>query len=462
MTTKKLTDYIKQSISVQDTKKAEQPKPTQTRVQFKKETKFQETSIGKIPKEWKIAKLGSICRFKRGFSYRSTDITDERTSLRFITIDDIEKEGGLKRYAKKVYIKNPSAVDPEFLLDIGDLLIANTDMTKGFIIGAPILIKNLGERCAYSMDLTKLIFDKTNIHSEFLYYYLMHPQVRRFMKSSAQGTNVLHLNHEIIKNLFIPIPSLTEQKVIAEILSMVDLAIDRVRRLVERAEKLKMGLMQELLTKGIGHKEYKETPIGKIPKEWKIVKLSNIARIIMGQSPPSETYNVHQEGLPFLQGKEEFGLIYPKLKLYTTQPIKIAEQGDILIAVRAPVGDVNIAPFKMCIGRGLAALRFDETRAHNLFYFYYLQYIKKRIESLSKGTTFKAITKEDLENLIVSLPRLEEQRAIAEVLSTVDEYIESLRAKLEHLERVKVWLMDVLLTGKVRAVVESISGATNG
>jgi type I restriction enzyme S subunit len=103
---------------------------------------------------------------------------------------------------------------------------------------------------------------------------------------------------------------------------------------------------------------FKSTEIGRIPKEWKIAKLSDekLAEIIMGQSPPSSTYNKEGKGLPFLQGKMEFGKVYPSPMMYCSQPIKIAEPNDILISVRAPVGDVNVAPYRLCIGRGLAAI----------------------------------------------------------------------------------------------------------
>jgi len=214
---------------------------------------------------------------------------------------------------------------------------------------------------------------------------------------------------------------------------------------------LKRGLMQELLTKGIGHKEFREeAEIGRIPKDWETVKLKEIAGIIMGQSPPSSTYNTDGVGLPFLQGKVEFGAIYPSPVMYCSKPIKIAEPDDVLISVRAPVGDVNIAPCKLCIGRGLAAIRFDKSTAVNLFYFYYLQKIKTQIENLGKGSTFKAITKKDLESLKVPLPPLEEQKRIAEILCSVDAVLEEKKRKKAKLERIKKAMMDLLLTGKVR------------
>ncbi len=176
----------------------------------------------------------------------------------------------------------------------------------------------------------------------------------------------------------------------------------------------------------------------------------------MGQSPPSSTYNKEGKGLPFLQGKMEFGDVYPSSIIYCSQPIKIAEPNDILISVRAPVGDVNVAPYKLCIGRGLAAIRFNLNRTSHWFYFYYFQKIKNFLENLGKGSTFKAITKEDLENLKVPYPPLSEQQKIAEILLTFDKKLEIERKEKAKLERIKQGLMDMLLTGKIRVRIEGV------
>jgi type I restriction enzyme S subunit len=199
---------------------------------------------------------------------------------------------------------------------------------------------------------------------------------------------------------------------------------------------------------------YKETnfqegsEIGKIPKDWKIVKLGDkeIAEVIMGQSPPSNTYNEKGEGLPFLQGKMEFGEIYPSPVVYCSNPIKIAEPGDILISVRAPVGDVNLAPYKLCIGRGLAAIRFYSKMANSRFYFYYLQKVKNLLENLGKGSTFKAVNKDDLASLKIPLPPLLEQEKIVEVFSCVDLAVQKVDEAIARAERLKKGLMQQLLT----------------
>jgi len=201
---------------------------------------------------------------------------------------------------------------------------------------------------------------------------------------------------------------------------------------------------------------YKETEFKKvelngriveIPKDWEVVRLGCCADIIMGQSPPSFTYNTEGKGLPFLQGCAEFGEIYPKPKIYCSNPIKIAEASDILLSVRAPVGEVNIAPSKCCIGRGLAAIRTKESRLHYLFLFYYLKFNSNVFEKIAMGSTFKAIKKNDIENLKIPLPRqLEEQKKIAEVLSTVDKAIEKTDEAIERTKRIKKGLMQRLLT----------------
>ncbi|GFO96077.1 restriction endonuclease S subunits [groundwater metagenome] len=185
-----------------------------------------------------------------------------------------------------------------------------------------------------------------------------------------------------------------------------------------------------------------------IPKDWEILRLGNesIADLIMGQSPPSSTYNYEGIGLPFLQGNADFGETYPTPILSCSQPIKIAEKNDILLSVRAPVGDVNISPSKSCIGRGLAAIRPKRDKLDHLFLFYYLKFGSRKFESLSMGSTFKAIRKEEVENFQIPLPPLHEQRRIAEVLGTVDSAIQKVGGAIESTERLKKGLMLRLLT----------------
>lgn len=231
-----------------------------------------------------------------------------------------------------------------------------------------------------------------------------------------------------------------------------NVADSQIKNIMNLSDKISYIIVTEdkqLRTK-TPKRELKQTPRGKIPKDWNMTRLIDIANIIMGQSPPSSTYNKQGNGLPFLQGKMEFGSIFPTPTIFCSSPIKIAEVDDVLISVRAPVGDVNLANHKLCIGRGLAAIRFKDNVAHNWFYFYYFQKCKNFLESLARGSTFKAITEDDLENLEVPVPSLAEQHTIANILSSADEKIELVRKYKDTVNRIKRFLLDVLLSGRVR------------
>jgi len=167
---------------------------------------------------------------------------------------------------------------------------------------------------------------------------------------------------------------------------------------------------------------FKETEIGPIPVDWDLSYLGEVASLNMGQSPPSSTYNTIGEGMLFLQGKAEFGRIYPTPVKWCSEPKKVTTRGSVLISVRAPVGDVNVAKDEYCIGRGLAAID-GEDALDNWFLFYLLTFAKQRFEDKATGSTFKSINKGVLQNFPIPLPPLPEQRCIAPVLSTIQRAI---------------------------------------
>ena len=193
---------------------------------------------------------------------------------------------------------------------------------------------------------------------------------------------------------------------------------------------------------------YKMTEIGELPEEWEVVEIGDnkVSELVMGQSPPSSSYNASGNGIPFLQGNADFGEIIPSPSIYCTKPLKLAEKGDILLSVRAPVGELNIAAFKCVIGRGLAAIRCNDKKTHYKYLYYYLKYSVNRLRSLSTGSTFKAVGKEILSHFEICLPDFEEQKKIAEILSTADETIQKVNEEITLTEKLKKGLMQTLLT----------------
>ncbi len=158
--------------------------------------------------------------------------------------------------------------------------------------------------------------------------------------------------------------------------------------------------------------------------EWK--KLGEVAEITMGQSPPSDTYNEKEEGLPFFQGKAEFGARFPEVRKYCSKPVRIAEQNNILMSVRAPVGSLNIADKNCCIGRGLCAIK-SSNRLNYLFLYHFLKSIERSISEKGEGSTFTAINRKVIERIEITVPPLSIQQKIVSIL----ERVESLKQKRE-------------------------------
>ncbi len=183
---------------------------------------------------------------------------------------------------------------------------------------------------------------------------------------------------------------------------------------------------------------------------WIKTTLGELCVVTMGQSPPSSTYNTDKNGLPFFQGKAEFSDLYPVTQKWCSKTKKEAEEGNILISVRAPVGDVNIANQHCCIGRGLAAIKYD---ACPRFIFYFLKHSKDELEKLSTGTTFKAISKQTILNYSLFIPSLVLQHRIVakieELFSELDNGIESLKKAREQLKTYRQAVLKYAFEGKL-------------
>lgn len=167
-----------------------------------------------------------------------------------------------------------------------------------------------------------------------------------------------------------------------------------------------------------------------LPIGWVEVNLPDSSDIIMGQSPPSDSYNDKGEGLPFYQGKSEFGNVFPKQVKYCNSPKKIAENGDILLSVRAPVGPTNICYEQSCIGRGLAALRHTDITSTR-YLFYYLRNIEPWLLKQGTGSTFSAISKKDLEAIKIDIAPLQEQKRIVAKLEKLIAKVDQCKVRLE-------------------------------
>lgn len=187
-----------------------------------------------------------------------------------------------------------------------------------------------------------------------------------------------------------------------------------------------------------------------------VMRLKDCCTIIAGQSPESKYYNTTGEGLPFFQGKADFGELYPSIRVYCSQPTKIAEKDDILLSVRAPVGPTNLAPCKVCIGRGLTAIRPSEVLLTR-FVLLFFRYFEAQLASKGTGTTFKAITQDVVKNLEIPIPPLPEQERI---VSRIEELFSQLDAGVETLKKTKAQLA-VYRQAVLKEAFESVKAESN-
>lgn len=197
-----------------------------------------------------------------------------------------------------------------------------------------------------------------------------------------------------------------------------------------------------------------------------IMKLSDCATIISGQSPKSEYYNTDGNGIPFFQGKADFGELYPQIRVYCTTPTKVAEKDDILLSVRAPVGPTNLAPTKVCIGRGLSAIRPNE-KIKLKYLLWFFRYFETQLSSKGTGTTFKAINQQIIKNLDIPVPSLAEQQQIVtrieELFSELDKGVETLQTIKQQLAVYRQAVLKEAFEGNFkRCTLKEISTAISG
>lgn len=238
------------------------------------------------------------------------------------------------------------------------------------------------------------------------------------------------LNKKLFLSIPVNIPLLKEQEKIAKFLTTVDKKITNLENTITSLENQKEGLLQQIFSQKLRFKDKN----GNNYPNWEKKKLEDISNITMGQSPDSDFVNTEKIGTPFLQGNAEFTNKYPIEKYWCTKPQKIANPTDILLSVRAPVGAINIANKKFCIGRGLSAISFN---CNKLFGKYNLEFNLFQLIKKSQGSTFSSINKKDISEVILFIPCLEEQTKIADFLSAFDRKLENQKAQLEHWKQIK-------------------------
>lgn len=382
--------------------------------------------------EWQIKNLEEIAEVDRGkFSIRPRN--DPRFfggEMPFVQTGDVTSAG--------IYLNGFSQTLNAEGVKVSKVFPKNTILIT--------IAANIGECCLTQFDVAcpdSVVGIVPKSDKVDPYWLLLSLKTKKDdLESCATQNAQKNINLQVLKPLKLLTPPLNEQREIAKILSTWDKSIEATDRLLKNSVKRKKALMQKLLT---GKKR-----LPGFDREWLKTSLSCIAKIEMGSSPSSNAYNDQGFGLPLVQGNADIKDRKSSPRVFTSEVTKEAYPGDILMSVRAPVGEVSISDHHCCIGRGVCSIKADESRVNQGFLFQLLLNLEPSWASISQGSTFESVNSKDVKNLQLSLPPLLEQTAIAEILATADAEIDLFARRAKSLKSEKTALMQQLLTGKRR------------
>ena len=406
-------------------------------------------TLKNLPEDWKLVKLEDVTEIRGNKTINDFEevafipmelVPDSQVYVAF----EIRKKGDVKSFT---------------YCEAGDLLLAK--ITPSVENGKQgIVPENIPNGFALATTEVFPIVSK-NIHTLYLFYILKHPKFRNKLIASMIGTTGRQrISKTAVKNLQIPLPPLPEQRKIAEILSSVDSAIQKVDETISKTERLKKGLMQELLTKGIKHERFKDTEIGRLPEEWEVVRLGDVTVYMTGGGTPSTSRpeywggNIAWMTSAHIEGKEIWeGQKYITEKGLKNSATNLIPKDNLLVATRVGIGKAAINRIDIAISQDLTGVIVDKEKTTPEFLYWYIARNQAKLKSLAQGSTIKGILRSDLARLKLPLPPIDEQKKIAEILGAVDEKIALEKERKAKLERIKRGLMNDLLTGRKRVVI---------
>ena len=293
--------------------------------------------------------------------------------------------------------------------------------------------------------------DPKKLDADFLLYSLLGQDLQSQIKGFGSGSTVEHMRLEDIPSLEFNVPRLLIQRLIAGILSAYDDLIENSQRRIKILESMARALYREWFVhfRYPGHESVPlvQSPLGDIPQGWEVRKLKEVCRLTMGQSPKSEFYNETGEGMAFHQGVTDFGDRFPTDRLFCTAEGRLADEGDILFSVRAPVGRMNIADKPIMLGRGLSAIRHNQG-----FQAYLWEQLRNRFtkdDMMGNGAIFASVTKDDMQGIELVCPPTAVVEAATRHFEPFHSELVTLSQQTQILRRTRDLLLPRLLSGQI-------------
>ena len=391
---------------------------------------------------FRVQKLGKLGGFRNGLNYSKSNFGH---GLKVISVKDFGNRW-------RPELTGLDEIDPAGLraarsdLRRGDILFVRSNGNKD-LIGRSMLIEEDLEDVSFSGFCIRFRPTEAEAKSRFLSLYFRTPIFRRTLSLQGKGTNISNLNQTILERMDVPWPAKVVRERIVDIAAPYDDLIENNRLRIALLEEAARLLYREWFVhfRFPGH-EHVEITDG-LPEGWERRKLIECAKVVMGQSPKSQFYNDVGDGLPFHQGVTDYGFRYVSHRIYSTAITKIAEAGDILVSVRAPVGRINITRDKIVLGRGLAAIQ--SRTEHQSFVLYALKNHFYAENIIGTGAIFAATNKNELEGQIFLEPSASLLREFEDQVNTIDQQIACLESQNDNLAQARDLLLPRLMRGEI-------------
>jgi type I restriction enzyme S subunit len=406
------------------------------------------TVFGAIPKHWQIVEVNDITKEHKQGYYTKDDYVEN--GIRLARITDLNNP--IVDYSDMPKLKISDSDFQSYKIEKNDFLFARSGA-----IGRYGIVEKNEFPAIFASYLIRFRFN-SDIVNRFFGYFFESNLCSKQLKGISQGNANININAENIKSLKFPRPPLPEQQKIAEILSTVDAKIEIIDQQISETQELKKGLMQQLLTKGIGHTEFKDSALGKIPKSWEVNKIGETCHSFAGGTPKRSVKEYYKNGtIPWVKSGEVDNDNITSTKESVTElainetSTRLIKSKSILVALYgATAGKVGVLKMDACSNQAVLAINSNVDFISNKFLYHFLKSITKTLLVLCQGSGQPNLSKKIIDNVNIPIPQKGEQQQIATILTTTDDKLEVLSEKKTTYQELKQGLMQQLLTGKVR------------
>lgn len=408
------------------------------------------TELGIIPDNWGICRFKEVAKISQGLQIAISDRYKDYKENRYVYVT-VQYINDRENPENIYYIESPSK---NVICFKDDILVSRTGNTGIIVTGIEGVFHN---------NFFKVDFNRSLLLRDYLFYFLKSHPIQKLIKQYAGITTIPDLNHGEFYRIPVLLPPLPEQKKIAEILSTVDEQIKQTDALIEKIKEFKKGLMQQLLTKGIGHTRFKKAEFGEIPEEWELFKIGDIVDVMIGGTPSrkeprywdtaKKTNNiwVSIKDLPSTGRYVSDSTEYITDVGIANSNVKLIPEKTVLMSFKLTIGKTAITKCSLYTNEAIAAFKINDSQIVDyLFLFYILPHLTYDADTAIKGAT---LNKQKLLDGIIPLPNIQEQRNIASVLMSIDNCLDEYIQIKNTFQLLKQGLMQKLLTGQIRVQV---------